>query len=36
MSWMFSLIFDGIALLIFIAVIIGYAKRDLPGLWSIW
>lgn len=31
MSWMFSLIFDGIALLIFIAVIIGYAKKGFAG-----
>ena len=31
MSWVFSLIFDGIALLILIAVIIGYAKKGFAG-----
>lgn len=31
MSWVFSLIFDGIALLILIAVIVGYAKKGFAG-----
>ncbi len=31
MSWIFSLIFDGIALLIFITVVIRYAKKGFAG-----
>ena len=31
MSWVFSLIFDGIALLILLAVIVGYAKKGFAG-----